>query len=77
MIFLSLIGVAAILLFIMFVIVIIANAICRPMEGNDAISRMGNRASREMEQNIYSMLSGLALAVVCVIGYAFYCLFVR
>lgn len=75
--FLSAMGVAGILFVIILVLIVISNAICKPTQGDDAITRMGNRASREIEQILFKLLSSLMLAFICVVGYAFYCLFAR
>lgn len=77
MIFLSIIGVAAILFVLLLVVLAIASVCCQPVDGDGVTGRMANRAAREMEQDFYKILSSMMLGVIMLIGYAFYCLFVR
>ncbi len=68
---LEIIGVLAILAVAFVIVMVFAGVVCQPTMANNAIARMGNRASRELEQTLYKFASGIVglilLIVVCAI----------
>lgn len=65
--FLEMIGCLAILVVAFILVCLVASVFCNPIQANTAPARMANRASRELEQNLYTICGGISLAIVVVV----------